>query len=233
MRKRGFTLIELLVVVAIIAILAAILCPVFANAREKARQTQCMGNVKQIGTALTLYAQDNEETLPFQATDGVADFGSPKAEPNYLKAIEPYTKARQILACPSAWEPYPGQEVTPNSDASYMGNAVVMGKSIGATPNPGDLIYLQEHYAHTSVAWLRPALKDETHAWGWAWANSLAGGTSGYVNNHNGGGIVVFIDGHARFRLWKTLRSGEFGLLPPDVLPQQDGSQSRSYPIAF
>ena len=113
----------------------------------------------------------------------------------------------------------------------FIGTATVA--IIGATPNPGDLIYLQEHYAHTSVAWLRPALKDETHAWGWAWANSLAGGTSGYVNNHNGGGIVVFIDGHARFRLWKTLRSGEFGLLPPDVLPQQDGSQSRSYPIAF
>lgn len=63
--KKGFTLIELLVVIAIIAILAAILFPVFAKAREKARQTTCTNNTKQIGTGLMQYAQDNDETLPY------------------------------------------------------------------------------------------------------------------------------------------------------------------------
>src|SRR5579875_248996 len=68
MRKRyGFTLIELLVVIAIIAILAAILFPVFAQAREKARQTTCLNNEKQIGLAFMMYAQDNDEAFPMTA----------------------------------------------------------------------------------------------------------------------------------------------------------------------
>ena len=62
--RRGFTLIELLVVIAIIAILAAILFPVFAQAREKARATQCLSNLKQIGAAVLMYAQDYDENLP-------------------------------------------------------------------------------------------------------------------------------------------------------------------------
>src|SRR5439155_18798948 len=60
----GFTLIELLVVIAIIAILAAILFPVFAQARDSARQTTCLNNCKQLGTGLMMYAQDSDETLP-------------------------------------------------------------------------------------------------------------------------------------------------------------------------
>src|SRR5688500_1832645 len=65
--RTGFTLIELLVVIAIIAILAAILFPVFAQARAKARQAACMSNMKQFGLAMLMYAQDYEETLPFAA----------------------------------------------------------------------------------------------------------------------------------------------------------------------
>ena len=68
-RNRGFTLIELLVVIAIIAILAAILFPVFAQAREAARRSACLSNMKQISTALLMYAQDNDEILPASADD--------------------------------------------------------------------------------------------------------------------------------------------------------------------
>ena len=66
--RRGFTLIELLVVIAIIAILAAILFPVFAQAREKARQTACVSNMKQIGIGVTMYAQDYDEKMPLLRT---------------------------------------------------------------------------------------------------------------------------------------------------------------------
>src|SRR5437016_5406048 len=62
--RRGFTLIELLVVIAIIAILAAILFPVFAQARERARMSACLSNMRQIGTGMMMYAQDYDETLP-------------------------------------------------------------------------------------------------------------------------------------------------------------------------
>src|SRR3982750_3360923 len=90
MRSRsGFTLIELLVVIAIIAILAAILFPVFAQAREKARQTACMSNVKQIGTALTMYVQDYEETMPRAFSGGTA--ASPGRD--WSTDLIPYIKA--------------------------------------------------------------------------------------------------------------------------------------------
>ena len=70
MRRRGFTLIELLVVIAIIAILAAILFPVFAQAREKARQTTCISNLKQIGSSVMMYAQDYDEEFPMGTYNG-------------------------------------------------------------------------------------------------------------------------------------------------------------------
>lgn len=97
--NRGFTLIELLVVIAIIAILAAILFPVFAQAREKARATSCLSNVKQMGTAVKMYQQDYDEMFPFAANleSGFADtdkwYGTVK--------LQPYMKSAQILFCPS------------------------------------------------------------------------------------------------------------------------------------
>src|SRR5579872_7072561 len=103
MKRRGFTLIELLVVIAIIAILAAILFPVFAQAREKARQTVCLSNHKQIGTSIQMYVQDYDETLPLSLV-----YESPAADANgnslqwaWGGLLQPYVKNRGIFLCPS------------------------------------------------------------------------------------------------------------------------------------
>ncbi|MGQ9729929.1 MAG: DUF1559 family PulG-like putative transporter [Candidatus Zipacnadales bacterium] len=93
---RGFTLIELLVVIAIIAILAAILFPVFSRAREKARQASCLSNLKQLTLGVQMYLQDYDEVYPPFAYQIVV-------APNFVTAfdsVEPYLKNRQILLCP-------------------------------------------------------------------------------------------------------------------------------------
>src|SRR5215213_5115626 len=94
--RKAFTLIELLVVIAIIAILAAILFPVFARARENARRASCQSNLKQIGLGITQYAQDYDEKIPARAY-----FYSPGLYTTWSQIIEPYTKSVQILQCPS------------------------------------------------------------------------------------------------------------------------------------
>ncbi|RYX86784.1 DUF1559 domain-containing protein [bacterium] len=91
-KRKGFTLIELLVVIAIIAILAAILFPVFARARENARKISCMSNLKQIGLGIAQYTQDYDEKLLIQTSTTNRHFG-------YV--LQPYLKSRQIFVCPS------------------------------------------------------------------------------------------------------------------------------------
>src|SRR2546422_3678183 len=99
--RRGFTLIELLVVIAIIAILAAILFPVFAQAREKARTTSCLSNLKQIGHAMLMYGQDYDGLF-------VPVIGRPNRQEknvylmSWMYLLEPYTKNRGVFICPSS-----------------------------------------------------------------------------------------------------------------------------------
>ncbi len=111
--RRGFTLIELLVVIAIIAILAAILFPVFARAREKARQSNCLSNVKQIMTAIKMYIQDYDGTFPAVRVGAPAGWTAPNgdtATPAWVPwfcSVTPYMKNTQIMNCPSvstAWD---------------------------------------------------------------------------------------------------------------------------------
>ena len=94
MKRNGFTLIELLVVIAIIAILAAILFPVFAQARAKARQTQCLSNMRQIGTAVQMYLNDYDEGYPFTMAiiNRMPNTVNYWAVHNYQAALEPYIK---------------------------------------------------------------------------------------------------------------------------------------------
>ncbi len=111
-RQHGFTLIELLTVIAIIAIIAALIFPVFARTREKARQTRCAANLRQIGQAFLMYATDYDDLFPYavdfadkyapQIWNGFPDFqaGIPNM-PTIREALDPYTKSGEIWHCPS------------------------------------------------------------------------------------------------------------------------------------
>jgi prepilin-type N-terminal cleavage/methylation domain-containing protein/prepilin-type processing-associated H-X9-DG protein len=130
-KRNGFTLIELLVVIAIIAILAAILFPVFAQAREKARQIGCSSNLRQIGLAFGMYAQDYDEALPDRRDLKVSLPGGylpwsgwPPSDPRggwALIVLQPYTRNSGIWSCPSL----PG---------TTLGESVQVAQSTGAAP---------------------------------------------------------------------------------------------------
>jgi len=119
-RISGFTLIELLVVIAIIAILAAILFPVFAQARAKARQTSCLSNTKQLNMGFQMYKQDYDETFPYwnwwesSPNSGYNNPSTNHFEGLWINAIMPYTKNGQIYACASD-----RGELTPENSALY------------------------------------------------------------------------------------------------------------------
>src|SRR5437667_8622065 len=99
-RRSAFTLIELLVVIAIIAIIAAILFPVFAQAREKARETTCISNSRQIGLQVRMYVQDFDETMPiFYAYNTQPPSGQP-GHKGIEELILPYGKSKDLFRCP-------------------------------------------------------------------------------------------------------------------------------------
>jgi len=133
--RRGFTLIELLVVIAIIAILAAILFPVFAQARDKARQATCLSNLKQLGLGVLMYAQDYDEILPYgynYSADGTTLWW-------WQDSIRPYVKNEAIYTCPSA-SPHAQWTAlrpfgTPNPlIRDYIANAAKVGPDSGQWP---------------------------------------------------------------------------------------------------
>lgn len=131
--KKGFTLIELLVVIAIIAILAGIMFPVFSSAREKARQTSCMSNLKQIGTAVMLYADDYHETYPMARIEYNKD--------TWMLSIYPYVKNQQVYFCPSSYSDLDGGEdetvnLAPKgagAKANYSANLYMLGDKLNAS----------------------------------------------------------------------------------------------------
>ena len=183
--RKGFTLIELLVVIAIIAILAAILFPVFARAREKARATKCLSNLKQIAVAYMSYAQDYDEWFPGART------GASVRYPWYA-IIEPYSKNSQIYICPSTkyrYAPNFNSTTTYSSSTSY-------GYYMPTIPNPTEKFMTMDaagdDYAHT--------LGDrDCCSWGPYIHNDFIYGCRGHMwPAHNEMANVAFCDGHAK-----------------------------------
>ncbi len=201
MRKReGFTLIELLVVIAIIAILAAILFPVFAQAREKARAISCLSNTKQMGTGLIMYVQDYDETYPVNLY--LTAQGNTPCVVTVYQEINPYLKNGQVWKCPSDASPlnfnkgfeavgYPDVCVTSPSVqvVSYQANYALVDD--GSANRPAKSIAEVEFPVDTS------AFSDAVV--------TLPGGTADHglfdspvIARHTGTVMAAFADGHSK-----------------------------------
>jgi prepilin-type N-terminal cleavage/methylation domain-containing protein/prepilin-type processing-associated H-X9-DG protein len=195
--RQGFTLIELLVVIAIIAILAAILFPVFAQARAKARQTSCLSNLRQLGTATMMYKQDYDEAFPYWnwvrqsdvGGDALCKEGCGHMENLWINSIYPYTKNSQIYACPSdnAFLTPANSEVwwwTKNSMAAAGMNPAVVNQQIGY--GVSEPLHFGELYGNGTGPTTDAALEKPAQT---LWiADSVTGTTgSSYAGNGNWG----------------------------------------------
>jgi prepilin-type N-terminal cleavage/methylation domain-containing protein/prepilin-type processing-associated H-X9-DG protein len=155
-RIRAFTLIELLVVIAIIAILAAILFPVFGRSRENARRSSCQSNLKQIGLGIMQYTQDYDEKFPMCRTNNTSVDGVLTNDVPWQYTVQPYLKSRQLFKCPSIKKEV-GQLRTGNPPtiiSSYMCNGT--GFANGARPNDfGGLRPMNDTYSEGGLALAR------------------------------------------------------------------------------
>ncbi len=208
-KKSGFTLIELLVVIAIIAILAAILFPVFAKAREKARQTNCMNNLKSLGTAIMMYSQDYDELYPFAYLDTTYLAGGTAT--NWYGNLQPYIKNTQIYLCPSAptQDPYIGNYSSNRGLMPYhhAGNQVP-AISTASVSAPAE-IYAIFDGSYFSLANTDLALCGAYQAWlpgsgqvsGIAWqGDGNTAKQADYKNGRHSEGVnMAFADGHVKF----------------------------------
>ena len=189
---RGFTLIELLVVIAIIAILAAILFPVFAKVREKARQVTCLSNQKQIITGTLSYVQDYDETLPCLGSAWGPGPSVPRwiwTQPgHWCVKIQPYVKNTQIFLCPNRGKGNDGYMYA--YEISYEHNErLVIGNSSNMY-RPGIALNVPQNPSLT-IVWsdgIRPWY-DRTDHWC---------GYPGRDGNDFDAGCIAFLDGHVK-----------------------------------
>lgn len=203
MNRRGFTLIELLVVIAIIAILAAILFPVFAKAREKARQASCLSNIKQIGLGLMQYVQDYDEKMPrhyYPMSSHTLPDGRTSSDMIWGEMIYPYVKNIQVFVCPSdseamAWN----SGSTYNYAYNYYGDGAINHKSLGDLRYPAELIVVTDGASYVAnpfrvVGGANAAGRPQ-------YWNNPAGDyiTDGCQARHNDGANICYADGHGKW----------------------------------
>ena len=207
--NRAFTLIELLVVIAIIAILAAIIFPVFARAREGGRRASCVSNMRQLNTAFTLYTQDYDELLP-SATDGTSGAGlsggwvyytvfpanqKPRSYDVTRGGLYAYTKNAQIFICPS------DSQGRRSGDSYAYNNCLVHGGSTGYNPgrslaefgNTAQWMLLGEEASANDASSDVSSGSDSTDD---AYFNFDVGNI--FSTRHFDGSILAFLDGHCK-----------------------------------
>lgn len=195
--RKGFTLIELLVVIAIIAILAAILFPVFAKAREKARQSSCSSNLKQMVLGALQYAQDYDErfmqgeyigTCMYGHVHTAAAPGAINAYNGWANHLQPYVKNVQIFVCPSVAVTTctAGTGVAITSNAYGFNYDGCMGKSIGTIDKPAEQMIFQDMQDTYCINSTNTA------------ATAISQMGNGLVR-HNDGSNVAFTDGHVKW----------------------------------
>jgi len=201
--NRGFALIELLVVIAIIAILAAILFPVFARAKENARRVGCWSNLKQVCQACLMYAQDYDEMLPAGTnTQYWSNYRNPKLE--FVQMIYPYVNSRPMFYCTSA-DAF--AQVTQGSTAQIVAWANGISTT-DANWNAGNIGYFYFSFGVTQpgpsagltfpARWL--SLRDETPSTRWVLSDPYMNGCPYFPHlyGHARGLHVAYLDGHIK-----------------------------------
>ena len=217
--QSGFTLIELLVVIAVIGILAAILFPVFARARENARRASCQSNLKQIGLGLMQYIQDFDERTPFNYYSGISIYWDvplyTTQDVNWVKSIYPYTKSWNLYQCPSVPQHtnnVSGLAVNGLNDIGYFANGVVMQRNVAVIPNASEIIWAQENTLRFGPAILRPTPGTGTLAGAYG-PGTYKGAIYQTISKvHFDGGNLLFTDGHVKWRKQSDIKWLEFGL---------------------
>ncbi|RYG38369.1 prepilin-type N-terminal cleavage/methylation domain-containing protein [bacterium] len=238
--KKAFTLIELLVVIAIIAILAAILFPVFAQAKAAAKKTSDLSNVKQGLTAHQMYAGDNDDVFAGclgRGGSGQSDWGNgfalgymdPALEgsPVWARDIQPYQKNFDIMVSPASpgkvmgngalWDGTPGQGKT-----NYIMNAVAEFNSASSMSAPANTVFYREHklthrHAYSNPHWYVAGADSQGMAFQW-WCSTTDGNDRTFQDGSN----IGWVDGHAGYRkagsvTWAEL--GFTGLSDKDTAP--------------
>lgn len=189
--KRGFTLIELLVVIAIIAILAAILFPVFARARDAARKASCQSNLKQIGLGYSMYAQDYDEITPPNFWDGSGTPPTPIHQRTMAHMIYPYTKNTQIFRCPNV---QPGSLQPPSAPPAGATWVQIQSNTYGYSSFACNRAMADIQFpAQTFVA------MDATGPWNDTCQNGIR-----LCFRHSEMGNFLFADGHVKVKKSRT-----------------------------